>query len=141
MDEKRRARREASLAAHGIKGHGISWISLPVYLEESDNEYLAYPVRGVIRLCEQRTDLSIASAVFHCELDDGSLGPPLRVDNARWTYEPPPVLYMGRCDNCGGSRLVVTGGNLTGKQDGLERVHCRTCGRSRHRSTTKEVRV
>lgn len=76
-----------SMANHQIKSHGISWFSLPVVLLDGDNEYLEYPAKGIIRICEQHTDLSAPSTVFH-QLDrDGSLGPPVTVRHPVFRYE------------------------------------------------------
>lgn len=75
-----------SLKTHRIKCAGTSWFSLPITLTDSDNNYLSYPVAGVIRFAEQGVDLSIIQAIFHALKDDGSLGPPVSAPNARFEY-------------------------------------------------------
>tara|TARA_R110000868_G_scaffold300642_3_gene561084 strand:+ start:962 stop:1234 length:273 start_codon:yes stop_codon:yes gene_type:complete len=75
-----------SMEIHGIKGAGISWFSLLVDLDGSDtNQFKHYPRRGVLRFCEQGTDLSTRSCVFHLLNEDGSLGAPCEVINPRFT--------------------------------------------------------
>lgn len=75
-----------SLNTHRIKCAGTSWFSLPITLTASDNNYLSYPIAGVIRFAEQGVDLSIIQAIFHALKDDGSLGPPVSAPNARFEY-------------------------------------------------------
>ena len=79
----------ASLAAHGIKPHGISWLSLQVILLSSDNRYIRAGTRGVLRLCEHQNDMTIGAtvAVFHEIKDDGSLGPPVECKNPIFVYQ------------------------------------------------------
>jgi hypothetical protein len=85
MTPVQRQKYYASLDAQQIKGAGTSWFSLLVDLYGSDtNQGWAYPVRGVIRFCEQGMDLSTRSCVFHILKQDGSLGPPCEVINPRF---------------------------------------------------------
>lgn len=74
------------LRNHRIKP--VHWFSLPVVLEGSDNPYLDYPAQGVIRICEQGTNLSVISAIFHVLGDDGVFGPAVEVRNPRFRYAP-----------------------------------------------------
>lgn len=75
-----------SLKAHQIPCQGISNFGLPVTLLASDNTYLQYPVQGVIVILEHGMNLTIIKAVFHRQQDDGSLGAPVSVPNARFEY-------------------------------------------------------
>lgn len=88
MSIERRRRYHDSLAIHQIRTKASDGFALPVTLQSSDNEYLRYPVDGVIRICEQGTSLTISQAVFHRFNDDGSLGAPVTVRNARFSYAP-----------------------------------------------------
>lgn len=90
-----------SLQAHQIKGHGIVGFPLSVELLSSANDCLSYPVKGVIVIQEQGTDLSIISAVFHRLNDDGSLGAPVVVKRPVFTHRDlraadAPLPRMGR---------------------------------------------
>lgn len=76
-----------SLELQRISGSGTSWFSLAVTLMASDNQYLTYPVRGVIRFSEQGTDLGIRSAVFHRMDEDGRLGPPVVVRKPTFMFD------------------------------------------------------
>lgn len=76
-----------SMKHQQIKGSGTSWFSLIVTLTGSENEYLTYPVKGVIRFCEQGMDLSIIYAVFHRMDDEGRLGPPVTVSKPKFTFD------------------------------------------------------
>ena len=75
-----------SLRAHQIKGQGIRGFSLVVNLMSSENDYLSYPVKGVITINEQGTDLSVSIAVFRHLKEDGSLGAPVVTKNPVFTY-------------------------------------------------------
>jgi hypothetical protein len=78
----------ASLDHHQIRsmGSGI-WFSLVVTLTKSENEFLSYPVKGVLRLPEQGTHLGVFSGVFHCLNEDGSLGAPVEVRHPEFTFD------------------------------------------------------
>lgn len=80
-----------SMDIQQIKGAGISWFSLPVTLTASDNTYIKYPANGVIRFCEQGTNLSIIKAVFHALKADGSLGAPVEVKNPVFNFPMSPA--------------------------------------------------
>lgn len=85
-----------SLKNHQITGKGIVGFGLPVTLTDSDNQYLSYPIRGVIVILEQGTDLSIIKAVFHVrDPASDSLGPPVSVGHPRFEFQPE------RCPRCG----------------------------------------
>lgn len=88
MRHEQRMNMHRSMDHHGIKGAGISWFSLPVTLMESQNDYISYPAKGILRICEQGTDLSVIAAVFHHLKDDGSLGPSVEVRRPIFTYLP-----------------------------------------------------
>lgn len=87
MNDIRRAFYD-SLEVHQIRCAGITGFALPVVLEDSGNEYIRHPARGVIRFAEQGVDLSIIQAAFHQIGADGRLGPPVRVPRPRFTYDP-----------------------------------------------------
>lgn len=76
-----------SLKHQQLKTQGICRISLPVTLTGSDNEYLKYPVRGVLTMLEQKTDLRMGATIFNRLLEDGSLDVPVRVSNPKFIYE------------------------------------------------------
>lgn len=84
----RRTAYHASLDNHCIKGKGIIGFGLRVRLDASVNECIPYPIKGVLVILEQGTDLSIIKAVFHMERDDGSLGPPVTADKPVFIYNP-----------------------------------------------------
>lgn len=74
-----------SLDIHCIKPkHGFA---LKVRLLASENEYIAYPAKGVLVIAEQGVTLEPIVAVFHRLRDDGTLGPPVRVRNPRFESE------------------------------------------------------
>jgi hypothetical protein len=57
-----------------------------VTLEHSENEYLKYPVNGVITVLEFSVSHRIISAVFRASRDNGSLSAPVRVINPKFKY-------------------------------------------------------
>lgn len=56
-----------------------------VTLLDSDNPHFKYPVVGVLYVWEQGTDLSIISAVFHHQKEDGKLNAPAVVKHPIFT--------------------------------------------------------
>lgn len=75
-----------SFKVQQIKGAGISGFSQMVTLTSSSNPHLDYPCKGVLRILEQGTDLSIVNAVFHRLHDDNTLGPPVSARAPVFTY-------------------------------------------------------
>ena len=87
MDDEKILTYLASLDAQNIKSPGISWFSMPVVLTGSDNPLLPYPVRGVLRICEQGTNLMPVHAVFHCLQLDGKLRAPVTAKNPNFRFD------------------------------------------------------
>lgn len=69
-----------------LHNHRPMNFSLPVTLTSSDNEYMMYPAKGVIKAYEQGADLSITVAVFQSLNPSGTLNPPVVVKNPVFTY-------------------------------------------------------
>lgn len=86
MSFEKRLKQIESMKNHQIKGAGISGFTLMVRLEMSENTYIRYPAHGAIQILEQGTDLSVISAVFHRQNEDGSLGAPVVVRNPVFKY-------------------------------------------------------
>lgn len=59
-----------------------------VTLLSGENHYLTFPVKGVLIISEQGTDLSILTAVFLKMETDGTLGAPVNVKNPIFTNSP-----------------------------------------------------
>ncbi len=66
--------------------HPVQHPQLMVTVTNSDNPYMDYPVSGVLHMHEIGTDLHVSQSVFHKLLDDGSLGPPVRMENVKFEY-------------------------------------------------------
>jgi hypothetical protein len=86
MSNAKRLKQLESMKTHCIKGAGISGFTLMVRLEMSENRYITYPAHGALVILEQGTDLSVISAVFHRQYEDGSLGSPVEVRNPVFKY-------------------------------------------------------
>ena len=74
--------------AHSFISSGAAFLSAVDMRPKcaSDNKHLAYPVKGVLLVFEQGTDLGISQAVFHERNSGGALGAPCVVNNPKFIY-------------------------------------------------------
>jgi hypothetical protein len=79
MNAEQKSNFYESLKNHQIRGRGIVWFAQQVELTASENTFLPYPVKGVLIIAEQGTDLNPIVAIFHRLKPDGSLNAPVSV--------------------------------------------------------------